>query len=96
MDATRCLRDEHQVILKMLDCFAIALQQARDSNTVSREAFDPFVEFFRSFADKCHHCRRSSSRCFATTSAGRTTPRRILAWSGSVVARLDPGALSAN
>ncbi len=57
MDATRCLRDEHQVILKVLDCFEIALQQARDSNTVSHEVFDPFVEFFRGFADKCHHCK---------------------------------------
>ena len=23
----------------------------------SREVFEPFVEFFRGFADKCHHCK---------------------------------------
>ncbi len=57
MNATRCLRNEHQLILRVLDCFAIALQQARQSGKVSREVFEPFVDFFRGFADKCHHCK---------------------------------------
>ncbi|MHC4428287.1 MAG: hemerythrin domain-containing protein, partial [Planctomycetota bacterium] len=57
MDATRCLRDEHQVILMVLECFEIALRQARESGKVSREVFEPFVEFFRGFADRCHHCK---------------------------------------
>jgi hemerythrin-like domain-containing protein len=45
------------VILKVLDCFDIALQQARTSGTARREVFEPFIEFFRGFADKCHHCK---------------------------------------
>jgi hemerythrin-like domain-containing protein len=45
------------VILKVLDCFDLALQQGRTSGTASRETFEPFVEFFRGFADKCHHCK---------------------------------------
>jgi hemerythrin-like domain-containing protein len=45
------------VILKVLDCFEIALGHARDSGRITREVFDPFVEFFRGFADKCHHCK---------------------------------------
>jgi hypothetical protein len=45
------------VILKVLDCFDIALQRARTSGAVSREVFEPFVDFFRGFADKCHHCK---------------------------------------
>jgi hemerythrin-like domain-containing protein len=57
VNATRCLRDEHQVILTVLECFEVALQQARESGKVSREVFEPFVEFFRGFADKCHHCK---------------------------------------
>jgi hemerythrin-like domain-containing protein len=57
VEATRCLRDEHQVILKVLDCFDLALQQARTSGAVSREVFEPFLEFFRGFADRCHHCK---------------------------------------
>ncbi len=57
MNATQCLRDEHQVILKVLDCFEIALRTARETGEVTREVFDPFVEFFRGFADQCHHCK---------------------------------------
>ncbi|MHC4447556.1 MAG: hemerythrin domain-containing protein [Planctomycetota bacterium] len=57
MEATQCLRDEHQVILRVLDCFDLALQQARQAGKVSREVFEPFVEFFRGFADQCHHCK---------------------------------------
>jgi hemerythrin-like domain-containing protein len=45
------------VILKVLDCFDLALQQARAGGTASREVFEPFLEFFRGFADKCHHCK---------------------------------------
>ncbi len=57
MDATKCLRDEHQVILRVLDCLEIALRNSRDSGKVTREVYGPFVEFFRGFADKCHHCK---------------------------------------
>lgn len=57
MEATRCLRDEHQLILKVLDCFEIALHAAQDSQRVTRAVFEPFVEFFRGFADRCHHCK---------------------------------------
>jgi hemerythrin-like domain-containing protein len=57
VNATQCLRDEHQLILKVIDCFEIALRKARESGEISREVFEPFVEFFRGFADKCHHCK---------------------------------------
>jgi hemerythrin-like domain-containing protein len=57
MDTTRCLREEHRVILKVLDCFEIALGRARRSGRVTREEFAPFIEFFQGFADRCHHCK---------------------------------------
>lgn len=56
-DSTRCLREEHQIILKVLDCFEIALRQARLKNAVARAEFELFIEFFRDFADRCHHCK---------------------------------------
>jgi hemerythrin-like domain-containing protein len=56
-DTTRCLRDEHQVILRVLDCFELALRRARTTGAITRAEFDPFVEFFRDFADRCHHCK---------------------------------------
>jgi len=57
MSATQCLRDEHQVILRVLDCFEIVLHEAGEAKTVARDVFAPFVDFFRDFADKCHHCK---------------------------------------
>ncbi len=54
---TKCLRSEHQVILRVLDCFEIALRKAHETKTVSKAIFDPFVEFFQGFADRCHHCK---------------------------------------
>jgi hemerythrin-like domain-containing protein len=57
VEATRILRQEHQVILKVLDCFQIALDRARRSGSITHEVFAPFVEFFQGFADRCHHCK---------------------------------------
>ena len=57
MEATRCLRDEHQGILRVLDCLEVALVESRDSGKIAREVYAPFTDFFRGFADKCHHCK---------------------------------------
>ena len=54
---THTLRDEHQVILKVLDCFEVALRCAARAGAVTHAEFDPFVAFFRDFADHCHHCK---------------------------------------
>ncbi len=54
---THALRAEHQVILKVLDCFEIALRRAAAAQTLAEAEFLPFVEFFREFADRCHHCK---------------------------------------
>ncbi len=32
MSATKCLRDEHRVILRVLDAFEVALRQAHTAN----------------------------------------------------------------
>ena len=55
MDATRTLREEHQLVLKVLSAFESALNTARKSRTVARAVFEPFIEFYRGFADRCHH-----------------------------------------
>ncbi len=57
LETTNRLRQEHQVILRVLDCFEIALANSRESGRASAELLEPFVEFFRGFADKCHHCK---------------------------------------
>lgn len=55
MDATAALREEHRVILKVLDHFESLLHAARQSRKVAAAEFTPFLEFFRGFADRCHH-----------------------------------------
>ncbi len=57
MDTTRRLREEHRVILKVLDCFEIALAEAGRVGSTPKDIFGPFVEFFHGFADRCHHCK---------------------------------------
>jgi hemerythrin-like domain-containing protein len=55
MNATQTLREEHQLILTVLSSFQSALARARESRQISRAVFEPFLEFFRGFADRCHH-----------------------------------------
>lgn len=55
MDLTRTLREEHQVILRVLACFETALKAPQPSARSIAETFAPFIEFFRGFADACHH-----------------------------------------
>jgi hemerythrin-like domain-containing protein len=61
MDPTRCLRDEHQVILDVLACFETALQRARESGAIRADEVLAFVEFFRGYADQCHHGKEEDS-----------------------------------
>lgn len=65
MQTTQCLRDEHQLILRVLDCFEIALADASEAGAASASVFDPFVAFFKGFADRCHHCKEED-RLFPT------------------------------
>jgi hemerythrin-like domain-containing protein len=55
VETTRSLREEHRLILAVLDALEVAVRRAESSGRVRREVFGPFVEFFRGFADRCHH-----------------------------------------
>ena len=70
MEATRCLREEHQVILRVLGCFEIALREAREAGAIDLATFEKFVEFFRGFADHCHHCKEEDRLFPVLVSAG--------------------------
>jgi len=60
MSATKCLREEHEVILRVLGFLTQALDQATAAGEVTSDAFTPFVRFFQGFADHCHHCKEES------------------------------------
>jgi hemerythrin-like domain-containing protein len=70
MEATRCLREEHQVILKVLGCFEVALREAREAGGLDQAAFGKFIEFFKGFADLCHHCKEEDRLFPVLVSAG--------------------------
>jgi hemerythrin-like domain-containing protein len=55
MKATRVLRDEHEGILAMLSVVETAANRLRAGKDIPRDMMINAVDFFRNFADKCHH-----------------------------------------
>jgi hemerythrin-like domain-containing protein len=53
--ATLVLRKEHEAILKMLDASEEAARRIESGQTVAPETLEGLLEFFRLFADRCHH-----------------------------------------
>jgi hemerythrin-like domain-containing protein len=55
MRATDVLRKEHDAILKMLDAAEELAARLERKHPVAPEQLDRLLEFFRLFADQCHH-----------------------------------------
>ncbi len=55
MSATETLRHEHDAILKMLDATEEVARRLQANEPVGGEILDGLLEFFREFADHCHH-----------------------------------------
>jgi hemerythrin-like domain-containing protein len=55
MLATGVLREEHRVIEVVLNCLECLADQAERGNAFDRESAADALEFFRTFADRCHH-----------------------------------------
>ncbi len=53
--ATNTLRDEHKAILKMLDVTEEVVRRIKGGDAVAPETISGLLEFFRVFADRCHH-----------------------------------------
>ena len=53
--ATQTLRNEHDAILSMLDATEEAARQLGAGEAVEPRVLDGLLEFFRLFADRCHH-----------------------------------------
>ena len=54
-NATATLRHEHEAILRMLDAAEAAASGLNRGTRVSPETLSGLLEFFKLFADKCHH-----------------------------------------
>lgn len=59
------LREEHRLILKVLGSLAALADILEQGKPVEREAVKRFAEFFRGFADRCHHAKEED-RLFVT------------------------------
>ena len=55
MLATEILSQEHQVILRVLDCLEQMIQTAASTGRLDGEAARDAIEFFQVFADQGHH-----------------------------------------
>lgn len=55
--ASATLREEHQVILRVLEVLETLLERHRRGEPLEAEALGRCLEFFRLFADACHHAK---------------------------------------
>lgn len=55
MRPTDVLKNEHRVIEQVLDCLEKIADQANSSEPLDWSAVQQIVDFFRNFADRCHH-----------------------------------------
>src|SRR3990170_1111752 len=54
---TEDLMNEHRVIERMLGIVSVACDRMEDGQEVDRELFVGAADFFKNFADKCHHSK---------------------------------------
>ncbi|MBC7263375.1 MAG: hemerythrin domain-containing protein [Chloroflexi bacterium] len=57
MIPTEVLKHEHEIILMVLDAAEREAGRVQDSGKVNADALDKMVDFFRNFADHCHHAK---------------------------------------
>jgi hemerythrin-like domain-containing protein len=57
MMPTETLKHEHQIILMVLDAAEREARSIQNSGKVQAEELDRMLDFFRNFADRCHHAK---------------------------------------
>jgi hemerythrin-like domain-containing protein len=57
MIPTETLKHEHQIILMVLDAAEREAQSIQDTGEVRGERIEKMLDFFRNFADRCHHAK---------------------------------------
>ncbi len=55
MSATESLKEEHQVILRIIKILNVASGKLEREENVSVDLFRKAVDFIQVFADRCHH-----------------------------------------
>ncbi|MFQ5706608.1 MAG: hemerythrin domain-containing protein [bacterium] len=57
MRATDILFEEHRIIMKVLECLQRIVEEAEGNGRLNGESADTALDFFRNFADGCHHAK---------------------------------------
>jgi len=57
MQATEILYEEHRVILKVLECLNKIVAEAETDGKLNADSANTAIDFFRNFADGCHHAK---------------------------------------
>lgn len=60
MKPTEVLIHEHRVIEQVLNCLDKIVTRCRDEGKVDAESAKAAIDFFRGFADKCHHAKEEN------------------------------------
>ena len=60
MRPTELLSREHRVIEQVLNCLERIVKKCNEEGTVELEQAKEAIEFFRGFADKCHHAKEEN------------------------------------
>lgn len=60
MKATDILSDEHRVIEQVLNCLEMIAERAEHDGKLDKQAANDAVDFFRMFADRCHHAKEEN------------------------------------
>ena len=60
MKATDSMKEEHRLILRVLQCLSAAADQAEKEPGLDVESIQKMLEFFRGFADRCHHVKEEA------------------------------------
>ena len=57
MKATDILYEEHRIIMKVLECLQKIVAEAEENNKLNAGSASQAIDFFRNFADGCHHAK---------------------------------------
>ncbi|MBC7351246.1 MAG: hemerythrin domain-containing protein [Thermogutta sp.] len=60
MKPTEILSQEHRVIEQVLDCLEKIVRKSKEEGKVDAESARAAIDFFRGFADKCHHAKEEN------------------------------------
>jgi hemerythrin-like domain-containing protein len=60
VEPTEILKQEHQIILMVLDAAEREARTIQDSQQIDASRVGEMVDFFRNFADRCHHAKEES------------------------------------